>query len=240
MVRGPAWLAPVALLLLLAAIIVSVVLVARELGKADVPPQPDRFVAPTVSHPTVAFNVQSRNGATLRPGEGDDVVVPAGTPVEILEAAPPSVILAGQWLTVIGIPNGVKNFSIRMILVQDRQGTADADGLLRTIAGFAGDEANADKTEAVILGGRVTSAAPAEFDAIREAAPARVPGIRATIETAVGSVTIEVMNDGPTVRILRQGGPDDINESDRVAFHAAADGKPDVGKGALVLRRGAR
>jgi hypothetical protein len=232
--RLPAWLPAAILGTLLLAGLVVVVLLARGSAQSDVPAPLGPFSPPGAANPTVTYDVERADGGRLTVGSGSDagrvrvdIEVPAGGKVDVLESVGRAdikrAIQQGDWVTVIGVKNEVKNFSIRTVLIIPGGGTPDGDGFVRTPGGFSGDEAARDSAEAPVLGGPVD----------------QITATGVTLKTAAGTVSLDFTGAAP-VRRLRPGLPADIHEGDRVAFHTGADGKADVARGALVLVGGAK
>ena len=98
---APAILAAIVLLLLGGGGIAAF-FVAQSAG-SDAPPRPGAFVVPAAGRPVALFDVREANGAvlTLLPanidGEALTVTFAAGTAIEALVPASPSVIAPGHW-----------------------------------------------------------------------------------------------------------------------------------------------
>src|SRR3712207_1984589 len=104
--RIPAWLAPVALLLVLAAAFASVLLLAGRAAAPDVPPEPAAFQPPAAARPVSAHDVQQAAAGRVALSDGSrDIPLAPDTLVEVLRPATPQQIRQGDWLSVIGIPN---------------------------------------------------------------------------------------------------------------------------------------
>jgi hypothetical protein len=217
----PAWLPP---LVLIAGIIVAALVViglARRAGAPDVPPEPEEFQPPTAVRPTTALDVQQAADGRLTLSDGSaNVTLRPDAKVEVLTPAGATDIRTGDWLAVIGIPNEVRNFSIRSLVLIDSATPPDLEGIVRSQGGFAGHEAARDQAERPLLGGRVTA----------------VDGPRVTLEGPTGAMTVDLTDRAPLFR-LTQGSADAIREGDRIAIPAGS--VADAGA-VLVLPGGAR
>jgi hypothetical protein len=229
--RLPWWLAPLALAAVLAAGIAAVILLAQRAGQSNAPPEADPFVFSGPARPATPLDVQlvegekftlSRSQAQGQQRQNIELQLPAATPVELLEPAVPGDIAPGDWITVIGIRNIVKSFSIHLIVVLP--GTlALEDGIVRTNLGYFGHEAARDPNDRPILSGKVI----------------RMDGATAVLDTPGGETTLEFLADAP-LRKLRTGTAADIGEGDRVAVVTDAAGALQPATGLLDLVGGAQ
>ena len=153
--------------------------------------------------------------------DSQQMTLAAGTRVEVLDAITPDDLHPGDWMTVIGVPNAVKSFGIRSIVVIGSPGPPNADDIVLTPGGFAGNEAARDPKELPILGGTVTQA----------------NSLNAVLQTAAGPVTISFAG-APPLRRVRAGSVADIHEGDRLAL-LTTGGTPNLGA-VLVLTGGAK
>lgn len=218
----PAWLAPAVLLALVIVAFTSVLLLARRAAAPDVPPEPPAFRAPSPARPITSLDVQQAAGGRLTLSDGSrDAQLAQGARVEVLRPAQPTEVHTGDWLAVIGVPNEVRNFSIRSLVLLADPSTPDAEGVVRSPGGFAGHEASRDQSERPLLGGVVSS-----FD-----------GRRITVQGPAGPLAVDLSPNAPLRRLV-EGRPDQIAEGDRIAFPA---GNPiSDARGVLVLPGGAR
>lgn len=208
--------------LLLLAGIGAVLVLAQRSGRSDLPPEPGPLVAPLPAHPVVALDVQQSAGGRLTLSDGSrDVAPPSGSAVEFLRPIAASGVRPGDWLTVIGIPNEVRNFSIRSIVVLASPAPPDTDGVRRSPGGFAGHEASRDGSERPLLGGIVE----------------RVDGEQVTLAGPAGPIAVTLGPRAPLYR-LESGDASAIQEGDRIAFLAAP--ALDAAGAILVLPGGAR
>ena len=217
----PAWLPPVLLIggIILAAIVV--IALARRAGAPDVPPQPDAFEPPAPVRPTTAFDVQQAAGGRLTLSDGsENVALRPDARVEVLTPVGDGDVRVGDWLAVIGIPNEVRNFSIRSLVLIENAAPPDAEGAVRSAGGFAGHEASRDQAERPLLGGRVSA----------------VEGSRVTLDGLTGPLTVDLTDRAPLFR-LAPGHAEQIREGDRMALPAGAIA--DAGS-VLLLPGGAR
>lgn len=200
----------------------AVVLLARRSGQSDLPPEPPAFVAPAPVRPVIALDVQQSGGGrfTLSDGSRDASPRPDAR-VELLRPIEAAQVRPGDWITVIGIPNEVRNFSIRSIVVLASPAPPDADGIRRSAGGFAGHEASRDGSERPILAGLVE----------------RVDGERVTLAGPTGPVAVTLGPRAPLYR-LERADTGAVREGDRIAFLSAPS--LDAATAILVLPGGAR
>ena len=218
----PAWLPPVLLLAAIVTAFAGVILLARRAAEPDVPPEPAAFQPPAPARPVTALDVQQASGGRVSLSDGSrDVAFAPDARIEVLHPATAAEIRTGDWLAVIGIPNEVRNFSIRSLVLIAEPGTPDADAIVRSPGGFAGSEASRDPAERPLLGGFVEA----------------VDGPRVTLRGPTGPIAVTLTPNAP-LRRLSQGGTGDVREGDRIAF-IGADALGDA-RSVLVLPGGAR
>ncbi|MEO8538527.1 MAG: hypothetical protein ABI577_02215 [bacterium] len=227
--RFPPWLLPVGLFVVLMVMLLAIVLLARQAGKSDVPPEPGAFVLPTTLDYTAYDVERSDNGALkLTTGAGQQSVtidVQLGAahvwllePATVADVKPPMVV------NVISIPNEVRNYTIKLLALAPAPANATFDGPFVPLAdGFAGYETSRDTTERAVVSVILES-----FD-----------GRNGVTQTSTGPGTLYIDADAP-LRAIRQGTAADVHSGDRVALHLGADGKPDPSQGILVLTGGTR
>ena len=144
-------------------LVVAVTLVlAYRAGRSDAPPEPPAFAGVQLVEPVAVFDVQSVSAGSLSlQGGGTAQAIqfapPAGAAVEFLGPTTPDTIVPGEVVTVIGIPNEVKSFSIRLVVVMPPGTKLDSDGIARSPSGFAGHESERDAKERPVLSGTVTA-----------------------------------------------------------------------------------
>ncbi len=219
--RVPPWMAPAVLALVVLAALAAVLVLARRAAAPDVPPEPPAFQTPAPARPVVALDVLQVGGGRLAVSDGSrDVALSPNVRVEALRPEPAAGVRTGDWLAVIGVANEVRNFSIRSLVLIEG-GTPDAEGVLRSPAGFAGHEAARDQAERPLLGGVVE----------------RVEGQRLVLRGPTGPVTVDLSPNAPLRRLVSVR-PDEIHEGDRIAY-AAGTALGDA-IGVLVLPGGAR
>jgi hypothetical protein len=144
---------------------------------------------------------------------GPDARVWLLEPATLKDLQPPLVV------NVIAIPNEVRNFSIHLLAFAPATGKEVLDAEFVPLAdSFGGHEASRDVRERPVVSGVVE----------------RFDGKIGVVKTGAGQATIEV-DPGAPVRVLRAGTVAEVRPGDRVAFHRAADGSPDVSRGVLVL-----
>ena len=229
--RLPQWLLPLLLGVVLVGLLVTVVVLARRASEPDAPPEPAAFAAPAAATAVLVFDVEAADAGRLRLSGGEgaarqsgvDLVLPPSAAADLLEPAAAADLKAGDWLTVAGIPNEVKNFSIRALVVLAGTGAPGPDGFVRSPGGFTGGEASRDARERPVLGGVIE----------------RVDGSNVALKTTAGPVTVTLTASAP-LRRLRTATAQEIRAGDRIALWATRDGQPDTGRGVLVLVGGAR
>ncbi len=229
--RLPQWLLPLLFSLALVGVLVAVVVAAQRASELDAPPEPPAFAVPAPSSPVVVFDVEAGESGRLRVSGGEnasrqsgvDLVLDLSAAVDLAEPVAATDLKIGDWLTVIGIANEVKNFSIRAIVVLPGAGARDTDGFVRSPGGFLGGEASRDARERPILGGVIE----------------RVEDNSVVLRTNTGPVTVTLTASAP-LRRLRVATAEEIHAGDRIALRATRDGQPDPGRGVLVLAGGAR
>lgn len=189
-------------------ILLGLVLLSQSAGGGDVPPAAPQFQPPPVN-PVSSADIKIVDGTRLvivrqtRAGtEEQDVTVPAGAQIERLQRIDPAGVRVGDWLTVIGVPNDVKNFSAQALIVIPGGGAPSADGVVRSPAGFAGFEWSRDPRTRVIVGGPV----------------AAVDGIVIRLQGPTGEIRITAGPEAPA-RLYRiePASVGDFAEGDRVA-----------------------
>jgi len=212
----PAWLAPVVVVAALVGGVIAVLLLARRAAAPDVPPETPAFSAPVPARPTIALDVQQSEAGRLTLSDGTrDVVLRPDVRVEILRPIAAADVSDDDWITVIGIPNEVRTFAIRSIVVNAAPRPEDGERLRRSEGGFAGHEASRDLNERPLIAGRVVA---------RDGARLRVDG-------PAGPVQVDLAARAPLYR-LEESTPGAIREGDRLAFDASNTG---IASAAYVL-----
>ena len=156
--RFPPWALPVGLAVVLLAMLMGVVLFAREAGKTDVPPQPGAFRQPA-GLGYAAFDVQqSANGAlTLTSGTGSQaatasVTLGANDHVWLLREGAISDVKPPMVVNVIAIQNEVRNYTIHLLAFGPVPASVSFDGAFIPLAdGFAGYETSRDTNERAVV-----------------------------------------------------------------------------------------
>ena len=159
MLRG-AW-APLAGGVLLLTLLGGIVVLSQSVGAGDVPPEPPPFQPPPAVQIS-ASDIKLIDGSRLvivrqtRAGTSEqELNVPAAAAIERLQAIVPADVVPGDWLTVVGVPNDVKNFSVLSLVIISGAAQPGEDGVARSPAGFAGHEPLRDPRARPILGGPV-------------------------------------------------------------------------------------
>lgn len=224
------WAPPLALAIVMVALLASVIGLARRAGAPDAPPQPGAFAAPPPSGPTVAYDVQQAAAGRLTlgnasgpqafraPKEARNLALPGTLAVEILAADTVDHVKEGDWLNVIGVVNGVRSFSIRAVVVIHDPAQPGEDGFVRSPAGFVGHEASRDQEERPLFGGRVES----------------VDGQAVTLTAPTGPVTVTLTERAPLYGFASSTAGE-IPDGARVAFRLGAQPVLEAAEAVLVL-----
>jgi hypothetical protein len=223
------WLIPAVIFVVTLAALGGVILLAREAGKSDVPPQPAAFQPPSPLG-YKAYDVERSDGGKLRLTRGSgqqavsiDLQLDASTHIGLLQPVTPADLKPPLMVNVIAIPNEVRNYAIRLLAFAPVPERFDFDGPFIPLAdGFAGYEPSRDASERSVV-----SAILESFD-----------GRNGVTRTSTGPGTIYIDPTAP-VRMLKPGAPNDIKPGDRVAVHTDARDNPDPARGVLVLMAGA-
>jgi hypothetical protein len=134
----------------------------------------------------------------------------ASTVIEVLTPVAPSAVQAGDWVTVIGISNEVRNFSIHALVA-----IPDADGAGLSKGQFAGNEASPNGADRVIFGGLFTNTSTA--------ATAAAGSRSIALFGPSGQISVQLAGTAPVYR-LTESTLADIHEGDRVAMRGPDDG----------------
>lgn len=221
------WLLPGGLAVVLLAIIATVVVLAQQAGETGAPPKPAAFEPPREALEVVVYDVQGvTDGAITFAADlesTDDLMIPVTARVERLTAMGFAEVKPGDWATVIGVVNGVRNYTIGSVVIMDGFRATSGDTELRSPGGFLGYEAARDLQQRVIVAGLVDSVEEGRF----------------TITTPGGPVSVwlegtEAAGPPPFLH-LDESSVADIRTGDRVAFPATQDGKPDPAATAVLV-----
>lgn len=241
------WIAPIAVVLFLVIGLGAIVVLSRRVAAPDAPSNPGPFSPPAAARPMQAFDVQGIAGDTIRIASGgstgssgavtQDLSATPSTKWEFLEAVANADIQAGDWVQLIGIPNPVRAFSIRSVVVTAGGGTVDAEGFVRSPGGFLGFEATQDANERPILAGKVTAVASRQGTTETARGLKDVTYTVLTLEGPSGALTVD-LQDGADIALYRikAGTQADVRDGDRVAY-PAGDGPATA---VLVLPGGAQ
>lgn len=205
------WAIPAALGMAVLATLIAVIVLSQRVGDENLRPAAPPFANAGERPATVRLNVkQAREGkitlvedavkgapapAAREFVPGTETAIEVLTPVESVAGVNP-----GDWVTIIGIPNEVRNFVVHAVVVLRAGGEPDAEHVKRSAAGFAGYEAGIDTADRVLTGGPVE----------------RVDGNVLTLRGPAGSITVQLTAGAPVFR-LAAGTVADIHEGDRVA-----------------------
>ena len=224
------WLLPAGIFAVVLAILIAVVLFARESAKSEAPPQPPAFSAPA-SLPYIAYDVERSEGGRLQVSTGNardvtssELVLAPGTSVWLFDVATAADLQPPLLVNVIAIPNEVRNYTIKTMAFAPPQGTVTFEEPFLALAdGFFGHETSRDQKERVVASSLLET-----FD-----------GRNGVTKTSTGPGTLYV-DEGAPIRLLRTGEPTEIEPGDRIALHPDANGNPDPAQGVFVLVGGAR
>ena len=223
------WMIPAGFLALLFVASIGVYFAANSSGADQSQPTLKPFAGPLSDTPTLAFDVSGVAGGKLSLAAGAkgantaalDLQPAADLRAEILAPAAAADIRLGDDIVIVGVPNEVRSFAIRLIIIVPAE-LRQASGEL-SAGGFAGHEAERDQTERVVLRGKITAASATKL----------------SVTSGGADVTFDLTPAAP-LRKMKVGTTADIRSSDRIALHATADGKPDATKPILVLTGGAQ
>ena len=239
----PRWIIPIVLAVLLVAAAIGIVIVAGQQGGEDAPPAPAPF------EPEVHLGVSYRQ-FDVRQVDGSVFTVSSLTAseeellsfelsetarLELLDHATVEDIELGQWITVIGIPNAVFNFSITTIVIIP-DFIAGANNLATTPGGFYGHEAGRPLVKGDVLrptvGGEVIAIAVPESD---DNEFTTEPLLVVTLAGPDGEIELELFASAPLM-LQRQASPSDIQSGDRIAVHAISADDPSRAGSVLISR----
>lgn len=208
---------PTVLGLLAVGSLVGIIIAAREAGGSNaVPPTPGPMEAPR-SAGFVLLMVERVEGDRLAVagGPASEMTVPGGIRAWRMERATPAQIQPGMRMAVVGVPNEVRNATIRLIVVAD---ATEADEAGRVAGPFQGHETLGEPTALPLVNG-----------VVRETA-----GDRVAIETASGPATVWLAEGAP-VAVVRRVDAASVRPGDRLAVLLDRDGSPDLGRGILLM-----
>ncbi|HXU24320.1 MAG TPA: hypothetical protein VN697_09845 [Tepidiformaceae bacterium] len=205
-----AWIVPLALLVVTLATVGGVILLSRVVSNEHLRPAAPAFTYAGPPQPYVRYSVKEAapDKLSVVADVPDGAPVPAplalvpgpATKVEALQPVSPSTIAVGDWVSVIGIANEVRNFSIDAIVVMAAEGQPGSDHVLRSPGGFAGNEASPNAADRVIFGGAVTA----------------ISGSTLTLNGAAGPITVDLLANAPLFR-LESVPLSAIHDGDRVS-----------------------
>jgi hypothetical protein len=176
----------------------------------------------------VVYDVQGVSGGTIVFGASDvdsteDVAIPAGARVERLSVMDFNDVKVGDWATVIGVVNGVRNYTIGTVVIMAGSPAGPAATELRSPGGFLGYEAARDLQQRVIIAGLVEALEDGRFVMTTPGGPVSV-----WLEDTEGA------GPPPFLR-LSESSAADVRTGDRVAFPATPDGKVDPAAAAVLV-----
>lgn len=209
------WLFPVLAFVAVVAVLAGVVFLSSQIGADDLPPEAPAFAPPPTAAMPARYTVKQAAGGIVSviedsvAGQGAprsrDLAPPAGTPIEVLRPIPVGDIRPGDLVAIVGVPNSVRNFSIRTVVVYPT-GTAASNGVARTPAGFSGHESAVDLADRVVMTAPVCESSNGAL----------------VLDGPLGPMTVTLKAPGAFYRIA-PGTIDDLRPGDRVAV-AGADG----------------
>ena len=189
------WIVPAGLALVTLATLVGVIVLSRVVGNEHLRPAAPPFTYSGPAQVYARFSVkEAATGHLTVVGDAPDgapvpaprVVTPGpGTKIEALQPVDAATIVVGDWVSVVGIPNEVRNFSIHAVIVMAATGQPDADHVLRSPGGFEGNEASPNAADRVIFGGAVSA----------------IQGTTLTLTGAAGPITLELEPSAPLYRL---------------------------------------
>lgn len=221
------YIAPAIFALVILLVLGAVIVLAQRSGGSGAPPRPGAFVTPVDPRPFVVYSVQQASEGSVTFGSGDgqqvsDLAIDANTRIEVLTIAPFDSIAVGDWVTLIGVPNGVRTFALRGIVVLPEPGTERVTGFATTPGGFLGHEVSRDPAEQPAVGGIVTAVG-------EDSLTLDAPDGRTDI-----TVSLDAENPPPVVQRVEQGSLEDLRAGASVAF-PAEDGRPAPGFDAVLV-----
>lgn len=207
--------APAAIVVVAAGILASIVVAARGTGGGGAPPTPGPMAVPRGAN-FAAFNVERVEGTDLA-GSGAAgpvrLAVPESAPVWVLERAGEADAAPGMPAAVIGVPNEVRNATIRAIVLGEA-GTVEG----RVAGPFGGHEALGEPAALPLVTGIIETVEPGRF----------------VLATAGGRAEVWWEEEAP-LYVARGRGLDVVGPGDRVAVLLNEAGELDPGRGLLVL-----
>lgn len=212
---------PLAIFGVLLVLVVAVLVLANRSGDTGLPPVPAEFEAPAPAEPMFVGTVRQASDGELSFGEDEDFAIPDGAEIELLRPASLDDIAEGDVVTAVGVPNDVRSFVVRYIVVFPGA-TFETGEFPRTAGGFRGHEPGPDGNEVPALAGQVTGV---EEGAI-------------LLNDGNGELRLELTGEqqppSGTVRVVETGSIDDIGSGARVAI-PAEDGDPVSGADAVIV-----
>ncbi|PFG74257.1 hypothetical protein A9A59_1472 [Tepidiforma thermophila] len=204
---------PVGAAVFVLAALAAVVAAARQTGSGDAPPTPGAMQLPRIAA-YATFTVERVEPGRLVVSGGSVSELPVGAETRAwrLEPADADAVQTGAAIAIIGVPNEVRNAAIRAIIVGDPGSPGPAGP-------FGGHEALGERFALPMVVGTVV----------------RVEEGRAVIRTGAGEATAWPGEGAPVFRV-REVEVDDIRPGDRVGVLLDRDGRPDPGRGLLVMR----
>ncbi len=190
------WMVPVVLLGAALALLTGIVVVSQRVGRESQRPDAPPF-SPPAAFPTnyQRLVVRQVTGSAITLGSDSSSGRPeskattfdasAGAVIEVISPATAASLQPGEWMSVIGITNSVRNFTIHQIVVLPAGSNADADGVARSAAGFGGYEAATDENDRVAFGGTI----------------AKADGNTVTLDGPEGPITVQLSDRAPLFRL---------------------------------------
>ncbi|OAI44471.1 hypothetical protein AYO38_02080 [bacterium SCGC AG-212-C10] len=208
-----AWIAPIAVLAALLLVFGAIIVLSRRAAVSDAPAEAGPFQIPALAHPVDTWDVGDGDSSRLLLARGSggnsesrELAFAAGMSFEGLVPGALEDVKVGDWLTAIGVPNDVRSFAVKQMVLIPGGGKPDEDGFLRSPGGFTGSEAARSTAEKPFAGGTVEA----------------INGTVVTVRGLAGEMQFDILPNAP-LRILRKIATSDIQPGDRIAFAAGAN-----------------
>ena len=211
-----AWIVPLGLVAITLATLGGVIALSRVVSNEHLRPAAPAFTYAGPPQGYVRYSVKEaapdRLSVVADVPDGAPVPAPVSlvpgpaTKIESLQPVGAATVAVGDGVSVIGIANEVRNFSIDAIVVMAAQGQPNSDHVLRSPGGFAGSEASPNAAERVIFGGAVTAIAGSTLTLSGAAGPITVNLLTGAPLFRLESVPLSAIHDGDRVSVIGTGG----------------------------------
>lgn len=205
------WIVPAGLVLVTAATLIAVIVLSRVVGNEHLRPAAPPFTyTPAQGYTRFSVKEAAEDKLTVvadapdgAPAPAPEEIVPGpGTKIEALQPIAAGAIAVGDWVSVIGIPNDVRNFSIHAVIDMAASGTPGLDHILRSPGGFEGNEASSNAADRVIFGGPVNAIQGTTLTLGGPSGPITLALATAPPLYRLGSVSLSAIHDGDRVSII--------------------------------------